>query len=110
VHCTVKRIAVRDDEFVINVEIAGRPYAVKITRGDEQEEFLIRKAVKRVQQNVLQYRQFFAKSTENRDLLAMVAIQLATEVIELEARNDTKPFTDKIQQLTQALDNCLKDK
>jgi len=101
---------VRNDEFVINVEIADRAYPVKIKRGDEQEEFLIRNAAKRVQQNVLQFKQFFAKSVENRDLLAMVAIQLAVEVINLEGRNDTKPFTDKIQQLTQTLENYLKDK
>jgi cell division protein ZapA len=101
---------VRNDEFVINVEIAGRPYPVKITRGDEQEEFLIRKAAKRVQQNVLQFKQYFAKSVENRDLLAMVAIQLAAEVIDLEERNDTKPFTHKIQQLTETLDNYLRNK
>ena len=99
-----------NDEFVINLEVAGRTYPVKIKRGDEQEEFLIRKAAKRVQQNVTQYKQHFAKSEEERNLLAMVAIQLAVDVITLEDKNDTKPFTLKIQQLTEMLDNYLKDK
>lgn len=100
----------RNDEFVINLEIAGRTYPVTIKRGDEQEEFLMRKAAKRVQQNVIQYKQHFAKSLEERDLLAMIAIQLAMEVVLLEERNDTQPFTHKIQQLTETLEDYLKDK
>jgi cell division protein ZapA len=95
---------VKDDEFVINLEVAGRIYPVKIKRGDEQEEFLIRKAAKRVQQDVLQFKQYFAKTVENRDLLAMVAMQLAVDVISLEEINETEPYTRKIQQLTEMLD------
>ena len=100
----------KNDEFVINLEIAGRTYPVTIKRGDEQEEFLIRRATKRVQQNVIQYRQHFDKSSDDRDILAMIAIQLATEVVLLEEKNDTKPFTRKIQQLTETLENYLHDK
>ena len=99
----------KNDEFVINLEVAGRTYPATIKRGNEQEEFLMRKAAKRVQQNVIQYKQYFAKSVEDRDLLAMIAIQLALEVVSLEDRNDTKPFTRKIQKLTETLDDYLKD-
>ena len=99
-----------NDEFVINLDVAGRTYPVTIKRGDEQEEYLMRKAAKRVQQNVIQYKQHFAKSEEDRDLLAMIAIQLAVDVISLEEKNDTKPFTHKIQQLTKTLENYLIDK
>jgi cell division protein ZapA len=58
----------------------------------------------------LLFKQHFAKTVENRDLLAMVAIQLAIDVISLEEINDTKPFTQKIQQLTEKLDNYLENK
>ena len=106
-HCIIKRIAVKNDEFVINLEIVGRTYPVTIKRGDEQDEYMMRKAAKRVQQNVIQYKQHFAKSIEDRDLLAMVAVQLALEVVLLEERNDTQPFTHKIQQLTETLEDYL---
>ena len=105
-----------NDEFVINLDVAGRTYPVTIKRGDEQEEYLMRKAAKRVQQNVIQYKQHFAKSEEDRDLLAMIAIQLAIEVVDLEeqvialeAKNDTKPFTHTIHQLTKTLEHYLID-
>ena len=105
-----------NDEFVIKLEVAGRIYPVILKRGEAQEESLIRKGTKRVQQNVIQYRQHFAKSEEDRDLLAMIAIQLAMEVVDLEEKvvaleekNDTKPFTYKIHQLTKTLDHYLTD-
>lgn len=97
----------KSDEFEIKLEVAGRQYPVMIKRGDEQQEFLIRKAAKRVQQHVIQYKQHYAKTVEERDLLAMVAIQLGLEVIILENKNDTKPFTEKIQQLTGTLEDYL---
>jgi len=100
----------KNDEFEIKLDVSGRQYPVMIKRGDEQQEFLIRKAAKRVQQHVIQHRQRYAKMVEDRDLLAMVAIQLALEVIILENKNDTKPFTQKIQQLTETLEDYLQNK
>ena len=100
----------KNDEFEIKLDVAGRQYPVMIKRGDEQQEFLVRKAAKRVQQHVIQHRQHYAKTVEERDLLAMIAIQLALEVIILENKNDTKPFTQKIQQLTETLEDCLQNK
>ena len=96
--------------FKIKLEVVGRLYPVMIKRGDEQEEFLFRQASKRVQQYVMQYRQFFAKSVEERDLLAMTAIQLALEVVTLEEKNDTQPFTQKNKQLTEIMEDYLQVK
>jgi len=95
------------DDFVINVEIAGRPYPITLKRGDTREESLFRQAAKRVQQNVIEYRQYFAKSVEERDLLAMIAIQLAYEATVLEEKNDTKPFVQKIRRLTGIMEDYL---
>ena len=101
---------IEEDEFVIHLDVAGRTYPVKIKKGNEQEEFVIRQAVKRIQQHVIQFRQFYVKSVDDRDLLAMAAIQLAIDMVSLEEQIDTKPFTQKIQQLTKMLENYLPDK
>ncbi|MDR0795343.1 MAG: cell division protein ZapA [Tannerella sp.] len=98
------------DEFQIKLDVAGRLYPVTIKRGDEQDEFLFRKASKRVQQYVLEYRQYFAKSIEDRDILALIAIQLAREVVLLEGKNNTEPFTQKIRQLTKQMEDYLQYK
>jgi cell division protein ZapA len=98
---------VENDEFAIHVEVADRSYRILIKRGDELKEQLAREAAKRAQQNFQQYRQTFDKKIEDRDLLAMTAIQLATEVLQLEKRNDTEPFTQTIQQLTNDIESYL---
>ena len=106
-----------NDEFVIKLDVAGRTYEVALKRGEDKEESLMRKGTKRLKQYVMQYTNHFAKSAEERDILAMIAIQLAMEVVDLEEqvvslkeKNDTKPFTHKILQLTETLDHYLTDK
>ncbi|MCD8194018.1 MAG: hypothetical protein LUD74_05635 [Tannerellaceae bacterium] len=42
-----------------------------------------------------------------RDLLAMVALQLSMHNLQLEDRNDTTPFTDKIFRLTDQIEEYL---
>ena len=98
----------KSDEFEIKVKVAGRLYPVWIKRGDEQQEYLIRKAAKLIQQLELAYRQKFVKSLEDRDILAMAAIEIARDLVILEEKNDTKPFTHKIKQLTDMLEGYLK--
>ncbi len=98
----------KGDEFIIHLEIAGKKYPVTLKRGDEQTEQWAREAAKRVQQMYLQRKSHFAKSLEDKDLLAMVAVQLAMDIIPLETKNDTEPFTDKIQVWTKKLEDYLK--
>ena len=63
---------------------------------------------KEINSKILQYRQHFAVEVDTKDLLAMVAFQLSMHNLELEKRNDTNPFTDKIQELTTELEGYLK--
>ena len=79
-----------DEEFLINIVIAGKKYPLTINS------------------KILQYRQHFAVEVDTKDLLAMVAFQLSMHNLELEKRNDTNPFTDKIQELTTELEGYLK--
>jgi cell division protein ZapA len=109
-YSAIKRVAVKKDVFTINLEVAGRTYPLGVKRGDEQEEFLARKAAKRVQEYMIKYRQHFAKSVEDRDLLALIAIQLALEISLLEEKNDMSLFTQKIQRFTDMLDKHLSNK
>ena len=91
-----------DNKFLIHVDIAGKSYGLRIERSDEQ---LVRDASKQIRDKMNQYRQAFADSNVDvKDLLAMVALQLSLNNLELKEKNDTSPFTDKIQQLTEELE------
>ena len=95
-----------DDKLLIHVEIAGKSYGIRIDRSEEQEA---RKAVKQIRMKMDQYRKKYSE-VDVKDLLAMVAFQLSVENVKLEEKNDTSPFTEKIQELTDELESYLKDK
>lgn len=100
---------VKANEFIIHLEIAGKKYPVTLRRGDVKTERRVREAARRVQQMYLERKNQFSKVVDDKDLLAMVAIQLATDMIPLEERNDTKPFTEQIRRLTGELECYLKE-
>lgn len=97
-----------DNKFLIHLEIADKSYGLWIDPKDEQ---LARKAAKQIRLKINQYRQNFSQSDlDVKDLLAMVAFQLSMHNLQLEGKNDTSPFTEKIQELTTELESYLKDK
>ena len=104
--CTIKRIEAMDDKFLIHVEIAGKSYGIRINRSEEQ---VAREAVRQIRMKMDQYRKKYSE-VDVKDLLAMVTFQLSVENLMLEDKNDTSPFTEKIQELTDKLESYLKDK
>ncbi|MEG1543486.1 MAG: cell division protein ZapA [Tannerellaceae bacterium] len=97
-----------DDKFLIHLDIADKSYGLWINRSEEE---LARNAAKQIRDKINQYRLNFAQSdVDVKDLLAMVAFQLSISNLQLEEKNDTTPFTEKIQQLTGELEQYLKDK
>ena len=58
-----------DEEFLINIVIAGKKYPLTIKRHEEE---LARAAADQINSKILQYRQHFAVEVDTKDLLAMV--------------------------------------
>ena len=65
--------------------------------------------LKQIRKKMDQYRKKYS-DVDVKDLLAMVTFQLSVENLKLEDKNDTSPFTEKIQELTDELESFLKDK
>ncbi len=96
-----------DDKFLIHIEIAEKSYGIWIKRDEEQT---VREAAKVIRNKMLQYRQRYAKSdVDIKDLLAMVALQLSINYLQLKDKNDTEPFTEKLDELTRKMEAYLKD-
>ena len=72
------------NELSININIAGRAYPLTVS---ETEEETVRTAGKLIQEKLLQYaKQFDLK--DQRDALAMLTLELATENLKLKARSN----------------------
>jgi cell division protein ZapA len=80
------------NELSINIHIAGRSYPLTV---DETEEETVRLAGKLIQEKLMQYaKQFNLK--DQRDALAMLTLELATENLRLkEKANQSDTLLDK---------------
>ena len=97
-----------DDKFLITIKITERHvFQLRIKRAEEE---IMRKAASEIERKIRQYRQRFSAEAklDTDDLLAMVAFQLSLTNLQLENLHDTSPITDKVQQLTNELEDYLK--
>jgi cell division protein ZapA (FtsZ GTPase activity inhibitor) len=87
----------------ITVNIADRPYRLKIEAGEEET---VRNAVKSINEKINAYAVTYAYK-DKQDLLAMVALQFSTLTVNYEAT--AKAGDDKIIEKLTDLDNILAD-
>ena len=53
------------------------------------------------------YREYY-KNLEPEKIIAMVAYQFSLEKLQLMQRNDTTPYTEKVKELTELLEDYFK--
>ena len=93
-----------NDKIKINLQIADSYYPITINRDEEE---LMREAAKQVNIKLNAYREHY-KSLEPEKLIAMVSYQFSQENLKLRQRNDTGPYTEKIEELTEMLEEYFK--
>ncbi len=94
------------DEFVIQLNIADKIYKLRCKRA---EEGILRKAAKQVNEMILRYRAAFPGSElELKDVLAMVACQLATVNLKNEEIKDVSPVFDKLEEMNLELEDYFR--
>lgn len=93
----------KDDIFLINVQIGGFKMPLRIPRSDEA---IYRDAEKMV----VNYMETFQKKYNQRaynDILTLVAFQLAVTLTKQEIMQDISPLADRIKQLDEELEQLL---
>ncbi len=93
-----------NDKIKINLQMAGSFYPITINR---EEEEIVRLAAKQVDLRLNAYRDHY-QNLPMESAMAMVAFQFALESLQLRQLNDTEPFTNKIKELTEVLENYFK--
>lgn len=93
-----------DDEIKINPIIAGKTYRLSIKK---EEEEIVRKAIKEINEKLNVYQSKYPK-VDAYQSLTMVSLDIATRYMMVEDQNDTIPFTTKIEELTNELEEYLK--
>ena len=93
-----------NDKIKINLQIADSNYPLTI---QWEEEEIIREAAKRVNIRLNAYREQY-KNIAPEKVLAMVAFQFSLDKLRLDQRNDTEPYTAKIEELTELLEDYFR--
>lgn len=84
--------------------MAGSTYPLTILR---EEEEMVREAAKQVDIRLNAYREHYQNVTPEK-IIAMVAYQFSLENLKMKNRNDTRPYADKIEELTEVLETYFK--
>ena len=93
-----------NDKIKINLQIADSNYPLTINR---KEEEMVREAAKQVNIRLNAYREYY-KNHEPEKIIVMVAYQFSLEKLQLLQRNDTAPYTEKVKELTELLEDYFK--
>ncbi|MDR2040057.1 MAG: cell division protein ZapA [Bacteroidales bacterium] len=89
----------------INVKIAERFYPLKIDKEEEEEQ--IRKAAQLINDRLLRYQKKQFGDKDVQDFLAIVALQFAVRLIQLEKNPELDEQSDKLKQLSEQLERLL---
>jgi cell division protein ZapA len=90
----------------INLLIAGINYPLTVE--NEKEEELAREATKQVNLKLKDYRGSYQRVDQDK-ILPMVAFHFALNCLELKERNDTRPYTEKVEELTGLLEEHFRN-
>ena len=91
------------DELSINININGRIYPLKI---DRKEEEMIRKAVKMINDIIVEYKKKYINQ-DAQDFLAMTAFQFALKNLEMQQQRDLSPLIEDLKVLDESLGDFL---
>lgn len=91
------------DELSIKVKIAGRMYPLTIPRQDEEK---VRRAARLIDEQFHFFREQYAVK-DRADLLAMVALQIATANLNAETKADESPGSSDLIALRDTLRAAL---
>ena len=96
-----------DDKMMrINLLIDCQRYPLNIRREDEQ---LYRDAAKLIDKTFNKYRSWKPEMGANNPW-AMAALELAFNLMTMKDKNETKPYLEKLEELTKELDNYISKK
>ena len=94
-----------DDKMMkIHLQIDCQQYPLNIRREDEK---LYRDAAKLINNKLNKYRSHMPDMDSNNHW-AMAAFEIAFENISMKDKNDTKPYMEKLEELTKILDSYIR--
>lgn len=96
------------DKRIIKISIANRKYPVRVSKADENEEEVLRKAAKIIDKKMQQYQKYFSNK-ELFDILAMASLQITQELIISKSSSVSQISDSELLELSDSLDEILEE-
>lgn len=93
-----------NDKLSIKLKILERNYPLLI---EWKEEEKLREAAKRINDLVIRFKQHYSDK-DNQDLLAMVCLQFASKLLDLESSQKNVSIENQLEQIFEELDEFIK--
>lgn len=93
-----------NEKLSIKLKILERNYPLLVEWNEEEK---LREAAKRINELVLRFKQHYSDK-DNQDLLAMVCLQFANKMLDLEKSQKDESLNSQIEQLCEDLDGFIK--
>lgn len=93
-----------NDKLSIKLKILERNYPLLV---EWKEEEKLREASKRINDMVIRFKQHYSDK-DNQDLLAMVCLQFASKLLDLEGSQKETNIEAQLEQMCEELDEFIK--
>ena len=93
---------------IIKLSIANRKYPVRVSKTDEKEEEVLRRAAKIIDKKMQQYQKKFSNK-EIFDILAMASLQITQELIINKSSSASLMNDSDLIELSDSLDEILEE-
>ena len=94
------------DKDMLNIQLRVVDMYLPMTIRRDEEEYY-REAARRIDNLLNLYRDSF-KEQGTEKYMTIAALHLSVTAVRLERKNDTRPFKEKIEELTRTLEDYLK--
>ncbi|MDR2963134.1 MAG: cell division protein ZapA [Bacteroidales bacterium] len=94
-----------NEKLSITLKILDRSYPLKVEWSDEEK---FRKSAERINDLAKKFESRFGNKNDNQDFLAMVALQFAHKIIELEQHTAHTTSTATLEKICEELDEFIK--
>ncbi len=96
------------DKRVIHVSIGALKLPVRVSKENEQDEELVRKAAKLINKRMNQYQKMFSDK-DIFDILAMTSLELTKELMVLDRNKESAVGYEVITRINDKLDEVLEE-
>lgn len=97
----------KNKEFQINVDVAGRIFKIFVDRDNEEEEEFTRLSAKKINEEIEKLREEYNNSTDSYNFLAMASLNIVKKLLAEQRNNNHESFIEDVKDLNEEIKDII---